>query len=496
MAPKALANGPFFGSQYDPTEGKGGGFNQTTTDPATAARWMLERLAGTTKCEDVPDVYPYVLQKVTTAFEIINAKSQYSAAEWVVQKGIIRNHLMNAARKITTECTEYLNGTVRRWAVSLSNRNHQDSYRQNWNDFVATVVGMARDHKNFKDFLVGDYLYYVNATGKSINGIPSYTVPQGGVAIPALNYKTADDHYDNVGINYNKFHPDVIKSNFARHLVEIKQADVPGSPFANAKGEGAEGGVYTGPTAYKNFINQGTNRLLIAEVLLIAWGFKVDELRSNQYTDDCINSADTGRPTCIWRNISRNPGGNNSAYLSTCRTCHGFLDLLVTVWGKHDTKPNVDSDRELGVTPIYASTNRPAGHIGVFQKIDDANNNTTDQALTNRRVHQRPIPNEGIIPWVAPHHPAPENFSLLGISASSPRTVYTVNQWHQVVADATRFQTTMAMRALALMCMTSIYNVPLQLAVEEGVKFAAANFDLTYLFERAVTTPVCGGWVD
>lgn len=498
LASPALADGsgPFFDGQVDPTEGRGNGFNQTTTDPSTASRWLLERLAGTTKCEDVPDVYPYVLQKVTTAFEIINSKSQYSADEWVTQKGIIRTNLMNAARKITTECTEFLNGTMRRWAMPLSNRNHQDNYRKNSNDFVWTVVGMARDHKNFKDFLTGDYLYYVNATGKTINGVPSYTIPQGGVQIPALDYRKADDHYDAVGINYSKFHPDVTRSNFARHLVEIKQHDVLGSPFAGAANDGYNGGVYTTYTAYKNFINQGTNRLLIAEVALIAWGFKIDELRSNQYTEDCLVSTDSGRQTCIWRNITRLPGGDGIAFKNTCRTCHGALDMLVPVWGKHDTKPNVDSDRELGVTPIYGATNRPAGHLGVFQKIDDANNNNANVALVNRRVHTRTVPNEGVIPWVAPYHPTPENFSSLEISANSPKTVYTVKQWHQVIADSGRFRTTMALRALAEMCMTSIYNIPESLAKDEGAKWAAANYDIVYLMERAATTPQCLGWVE
>ncbi len=168
------------------------------------------------------------------------------------------------------------------------------------NDYTATVIGMVRDDKDFRDLLSSNYLYTSNAAG-----------------LPA--YSTSDNaHYEAIeaqGVSLKDT------------LQERPQTSLNGLP------EDATSGVITSRAAAKAFFIDGTNRAMFRFTLI------------NHLCRDLEQVHDITRvPDFIRQDVSRSPGGDSRVFLNNCIGCHSGMDPLVQAYAYYDFEHDVDND--------------------------------------------------------------------------------------------------------------------------------------------------------
>jgi len=168
------------------------------------------------------------------------------------------------------------------------------------NDYTATVIGMVRDDKDFRELLSGDYLYTSNATG-----LPAYSTGN-------------NDHYEAIetqGVSLRDT------------LQERPQTSLNGLP------EEATSGVITSRAAAKAFFIDGTNRAMFRFTLI------------NHLCRDLEQVHDVTRvPDFIRQDVSRSPGGDSRVYLNNCIGCHSGMDPMAKAYAYYDFEHDVDAD--------------------------------------------------------------------------------------------------------------------------------------------------------
>ena len=171
------------------------------------------------------------------------------------------------------------------------------------NDYTATVIGIIRDERDYREVLYGDVLY----TGA------------GGLGLPA--YSNSDNrHYEQLEIRgLNLGDPAV--------LVATTQSAVTGLPAA------ATAGVVTTRAAARAFFIDGTNRAMFRFTLL------------NHLCVDMEQIKDNTRPTDrIRQDASRSPGGDSRIYLNRCSGCHAGMDPMMQAYAYYDFVYSGDPD--------------------------------------------------------------------------------------------------------------------------------------------------------
>lgn len=189
--------------------------------------------------------------------------------------------------------------------------NHPDFYRttlKNWitpwtnfdgtifdslNDYSATVIGMIRDDRDFREILSADVLYVGNA---NLN-LPAYS-------------NTSNAHYEaleNQSIDLQA------------NLVATTQSAVTGLDAA------ATAGVMTTRAAAKGFFIDGTNRAMLRFTLM------------NHLCRDLEQVKDITRPPDrIRQDVTRSPGGDSRIFLNNCVGCHSGMDPLAQAFAYYE----------------------------------------------------------------------------------------------------------------------------------------------------------------
>ncbi len=181
--------------------------------------------------------------------------------------------------------------TLKNFAMPWTNRDQ--TVFAPLNDYVATVIGMARDDVAFDRVLYDDILY----VGRSVAGVPGYST-------------AANDHYaalESQGLS--------LKDN----LVQTTQSSANGLPAD------ATAGVLTTRAAAQAFFVAGTNRAMFRYTLL------------NHLCTDLEQVQDPTRPPDrIRQDVSRSPGGDSRLFLNNCIACHSGMDPMTQAFAYYD----------------------------------------------------------------------------------------------------------------------------------------------------------------
>jgi hypothetical protein len=182
-----------------------------------------------------------------------------------------------------------LKGMAARWS------NADRTPRITLNDYVATVIGMARDDVPFDTVLSADLVYVANTAGA-----PAYSLVN-------------NDHY--------KFLQD--------NGVDLKQALQPQAQSSvGGLPESAVAGVLSTRGFAEAYYQAGTNRRAIAFTLSTYLCKELEQLM------------DTTRPDFrVRRDVTRAPGGDSAMFRNRCAGCHAGMDAFGGAFAYYDFTP-------------------------------------------------------------------------------------------------------------------------------------------------------------
>jgi hypothetical protein len=207
------------------------------------------------------------------------------------------NNPLDAAM-MATEAPEFYNVTLKNLAAPWSNE-FQNIF-VSLNDYIATIIGIVRDERDFREILSGDVLYIGSGPG-----IPPYS-------------------------NSNNAHYEALEAagvNLKDNLQFTPQSSLNGLPSS------ATAGVMTSRAAAKAFFIDGTNRAMFRFTLL------------NHLCEDLEQVKDITRiPDRIRQDVSRSPGGDSRIFLNSCVGCHAGMDPLAQAFAYYDYIYDVGSD--------------------------------------------------------------------------------------------------------------------------------------------------------
>ena len=191
---------------------------------------------------------------------------------------------------------EFYSVTLRNFAAPWTNRDQ--SVFVPLDDYIATIIGMVRDDRDFRGILSEDVIY----TGSG-NGVPGYST-------------TNNNHYEALE-----------NADLQAVLQSTTQSSLTGVPAE------ATAGVMTSRSAAKAFFIDGTNRAMFRFTML------------NHLCRDMEQVHDTSRaPDRIRQDVSRSPGGDARVFLNNCVGCHSGMDPLAQAFAYYDYQYDVEVD--------------------------------------------------------------------------------------------------------------------------------------------------------
>lgn len=174
------------------------------------------------------------------------------------------------------------------------------------NDYTATVIGIVRDNRDFREVLHGNVLY----RGNNSLGLTPYS-------------NSNNNHFEELERSGESLSDTEV-------LVDTTQSaenpELPGDATA---------GVMTTRAAAKAFFSAGTNRAMFRFTLL------------NHMCNDLEQVADVSLPPDrIRQDVSRSPGGDSRVFLNNCVGCHTGMDPMTQAFAYYDYE--YDGDIETG----------------------------------------------------------------------------------------------------------------------------------------------------
>lgn len=203
----------------------------------------------------------------------------------------LRAGLALEAAKIATEADTFYNLTIRHWASPMSNREEQ--HQVPLNDFIAMVIGVARDEMDARELLSGDFLYRST---------------QPGLAAPSLANNQHYEQADARGVN-------------------LRATLIRTSPQWESLPEAA--GLFTTRAWAAAHYVAGTNRRAVE--------FSFQEFLCRPIKNMFDLSVSDFR---VRRDVDRAPGGEAKTYQGVCSGCHGGMDALGGAFARLDFRNN------------------------------------------------------------------------------------------------------------------------------------------------------------
>lgn len=213
----------------------------------------------------------------------------------------IRGGQVAAAANLAMSNRNFYNLTLKNFITPWTNED-QTVYAA-LNDYTATVIGIIRDGRDFREILSADILY----VGASNLGLPTYSVSNNQL-------------YDAMEIQGLDLSDPTV-------LVKTTQSAVTGLPAA------ATAGVITTRAAARAFFIDGTNRAMFRFTLLNHLCVDLQEIKDNTRATDRIR-----------QDVSRSPGGDSRIYINRCSGCHAGMDPLTQAYAYYDFEYNNNPD--------------------------------------------------------------------------------------------------------------------------------------------------------
>ena len=197
----------------------------------------------------------------------------------------------------------FYNVTLKNFATPWT--NEEQTVFAPLNDYTATVIGMIRDDKDFREVLYGTYLY------------------EGATGIVSSGYSNTNNNH------YVQLEQDGIDLSNPANLVEVAQPSV------------APAGVMTTRAAARAFFIDGTNRAMFRFTMMNHLCTDLDPIKDNSRPSDRIR-----------QDVSRSPGGDSRIFMNSCLGCHAGMDPLAQAFARYQWSYTTDEDAgQLVYTP-------------------------------------------------------------------------------------------------------------------------------------------------
>lgn len=195
---------------------------------------------------------------------------------------------------------EFYSVTLKNLYMPATNRD-ADVFRD-FNDYVATIIGIVRDGADFRTILYDNVIYVGNT-----NGLPAYA-------------NNNNNHYEQLYASGADLSDPAV-------LVKRTQTQVTGLEAE------ATAGLMTTRAAAKSFFIAGTNRAMFRYTLL------------NHLCMDLEQVHDISRvPDRIRQDVSRSPGGDSRVFNNNCIGCHSGMDPMAQSLAYYNFEYDADTD--------------------------------------------------------------------------------------------------------------------------------------------------------
>lgn len=214
----------------------------------------------------------------------------------------IENNQTDKAVRLAMDNEGFYSVVLKNMATPWTNRDR--TVFAPLNDYVATVIGLARDDDDFRKVLYDDVVYIAKP---GLGGVPAYS-------------NSNNDMYEAL---------ETQSISLKDNLVRSAQSTVNGLP------SDATAGVITSRAAAKAFFIAGTNRAMFRFTLI------------NHLCRDLEQVHDTTRvPDFIRQDVSRSPGGDSRVFLNGCIGCHSGMDPMAKAFAyyNYDFDETADPD--------------------------------------------------------------------------------------------------------------------------------------------------------
>lgn len=368
------------------------------------------------------------------------------------------------AAALATAEPGFLNNTVKQMGARMSTRD--ESYTAGLNDFVATMIGIVRDDKSAKDFLIGDYIYVPTAATQ---------------ALPIFKPNAQNDFTTTTA---NGMEDNMLISNRVYSVTEDARVDL-GTALEIRNGQPILVRPRTMTTANTIRDNTDTAGLLTTRSFAVAHAIDGTNRRMVQFAFrqflciDILQWADASAPDArVGRDVERTPGGDPNYFLKTCKACHSVMDGFRDAFSSIDVR-NGDfsikqylfddqADRQVVVNGSKVASKYargsgafPAGHI------------TVDASWEN-------FANQGT------------NAQFFGWRGQNVSGGVGVHSFGQLLADSEAFSRCMVQRVYRSVCRRDVASTESSFLANQSKKFEA-DYNMKKLFQRVVVSPECIG---
>jgi len=384
------------------------------------------------------------------------------------------------AAAIATEDPQFVNTTVRDFAAKMSNR--AETINVPLNDFTATFMGIARDNLPATEALTGNYFYMANRDpnvnprpGVNMGSAPFPSAPVPGRFVEDI--LRSNNHYDSLETGRYDLNSVLIKTR--QKVLNAKAASAGGLQAVDMPDPA---GVLTSRQWLKEHAFAGTNRRLVEFSLREFLCTPIEMAADAGGADDVVGP-----------DIDRLPGGDNSKYMSNCRSCHTILDSFRPAFSewtygnnfpKHvnftdDIPDDEDEDVEMGMK----KDNRYPGVSFKYNKEAD-----TDPTKVIYPDGRRTVDNK----WV--NH-ALTGSNKVNFQFPDDRAAGTgVNSFGALLASSPKFSKCMAERAFRQVCKRDAGSTDAALINAAALKFSNnKSYNLKVLFQNIVIGDQCLG---
>ena len=363
---------------------------------------------------------------------------------------IAAGDLMAAAGRVTdpNNTSDFYNVTIRDFAARMSTR--EETVNTPMNDFIATIIGIARDDRNAKQMLTGNFLYQADLTQAAVPG--------------------------------NRLNDMILSNNHYQALedgrFDVQKVIKPVSPQVLYDGNGNLGnhpdaaGVLTSRAWMEAHATAGTNRRLVEYTFRQFLCVPLEQWADSTAPDNYVG-----------RDIDRKPGGDPQKYATTCRTCHSVMDPLRSAFAFYDFS-NGYVKHTYRVSPTTDDMSEDPASVIVFPGT----------SVVRKMNHNESTFDKGHMI---------EDHSWKNYATSASNTAYFgwegnlegngVKDFGQMIADAKAFPFCMAQRAFRSACKREPVSIDKPILESASAAFIASGYSLKTLFQTIAISDECLG---
>lgn len=393
------------------------GLDAQEIDPIIGqAKKLLERISSTKVSSDHPLLAPMA--------EKLRSGDRIGAAE------------------IATTHPNFLNTTVKLMALKMSTR--EETFRQDLNDFAASVIGVTRDQTDARELLQGNFTYRADVTK-----IPAGVRVRMDVTADMLQ---SNNHYrdlENPAVDLGQ----VLSRVEGQVILDGRNTVVPNPDPA---------GVLTSRAFMGAHAIDGTNRRPVEFTFREFLCVPIEDWSDTKAAD-----------TRIGRDIDRFPGGEHEKFLTSCKGCHTQMDSLRGAFAKWDFQGNRIVNSRIANRTGGFDANGVSNKLNKNSTVYPSGYVTRDDSFIN---NSRQPANEALFKW-------------RGATSGNG-----VKAFGAMVANSKRFSQCMVKRVYDATCRTELDTKSNQAFLTQYAdKFEQSGYKLKKLFQEVAITQQCLG---